>query len=81
MIKNEIINDMNFRRKCSKIGLDWEDAEVYGDVILVNAPQKYIYMLYLINIIMLLVFIRLNLRRYILGKMKLLMDTMNCIIW
>ena len=46
MIKNEIINDMNFRRKCSKIGLDWEDAEVYGDVILVNAPQKYIYVIF-----------------------------------
>ena len=45
-IKEKIINDMNFRSKCCQIGLDWEDAEIYGNVILVNSPNKYLYVIF-----------------------------------
>lgn len=46
LTKEKIINDMNFRSKCCEIGLDWEDAEIYENVILVNSPNKYIYVMF-----------------------------------
>ena len=45
MTKQELINDMNFRRKCCEYGLDWMNFEIYGDVILLNTPSKWVYVL------------------------------------
>lgn len=45
MTKQELINDMNFRRKCCEYGLDWMNFEIYGDVILLNTSNKYVYVL------------------------------------
>lgn len=36
---------MNFRRKCCEYGLDWMNSEIYGDVILLNTPSKWVYVL------------------------------------
>lgn len=46
MTKNELINDPNFRHKCSKYGIYLENAEIYGDVILVNTPIKGLYVIF-----------------------------------
>ena len=45
MTKQELINDINFRRKCCEYGLDWMNFEIYGDVILLNTPSKWVYVL------------------------------------
>ena len=46
MTKNELINDFNFRDKCSEYGLDWEKANIYGDLILINTPIKGLYVIF-----------------------------------
>ncbi len=46
MTKNELINDINFRHKCSEYGLYWENAEIYGNVILINTPIEGLYVIF-----------------------------------
>lgn len=46
MTKNELIKDIDFRQKCSKYGLYWENAEIYGEVILINTPIEGLYVLF-----------------------------------
>lgn len=46
MIKEEIMDDENFRKRCSEYGLDWQNFEIYNDVIVLNAPKKGIYVLF-----------------------------------
>lgn len=46
MTKEEIIDDENFRERCSEYGLDWQNFEIYNDVIVLNAPKKGIYVLF-----------------------------------
>ena len=45
MKRQELINDMNFKKKCCEYGLDWMNFEIYGDIILVNTPDKWVYVL------------------------------------
>lgn len=45
MTKNELINDMNFRFRCCDYGLNWDDFEAYGEVIILNTSKKGIYVL------------------------------------
>jgi hypothetical protein len=46
MEKTKIENDMKFRQRCSKYGLDWENFEIYDEVILLNTPIKDLYVLF-----------------------------------
>lgn len=45
MDKEIIINDINFRLACRNYGLDWDNFEIYEDVIIINSPKKSIYVL------------------------------------
>lgn len=45
MEKKELINDISFRQQCIKYGLDWENCEIYDDVILLNAPIENLYVM------------------------------------
>ena len=45
MNKEKIINDINFRLACRNYGLDWDNFEIYDDVIIINSPKKSIYVL------------------------------------
>jgi len=45
MVREKIINDITFRQRCGKYGLDWNNCEVYGDIILLNTPKKDLYVL------------------------------------
>lgn len=45
MSKEEIMKDIKFREACSKYGLDWENSEVYGEVILLPTTTKYLYVI------------------------------------
>lgn len=46
MTKNDLINDFNFRQKCGEYGLYWENAEIYGNVILINTPIEGLYVIF-----------------------------------
>lgn len=46
MTKDELINDINFRQKCSEYGLYWENAEIYGNVILINTHIEGLYVIF-----------------------------------
>ena len=46
MTKNDLINDFNFRQKCGDYGLYWENAEIYGNVILINTPIEGLYVIF-----------------------------------
>lgn len=46
MTKNDLINDFKFRQKCSEYGLYWGNAEIYGNVILINTPIEGLYVLF-----------------------------------
>lgn len=46
MTRNELINDMNFRFKCSEYGLDWMNFEICGEVIILNTPKRGNYVLF-----------------------------------
>lgn len=45
MDKEIIINDINFRLACRNYGLDWDNFEIYDDVIIINSPKTFIYVL------------------------------------
>ena len=45
MTKKEIMADMNFRQSCTYYGLDWDDFEIYEDVIILNTPNEFVYVL------------------------------------
>lgn len=46
MIREKLINDMNFRRACLKYGLDWKNFEICGDVIVLNTKNSNLYVLF-----------------------------------
>lgn len=43
MTKRQIINDVNFRHKCRGYGLDCNNFEIYGDIIVLKSPKKGIF--------------------------------------
>lgn len=45
MTKNELINDMNFRKACTAYGLDWQNFNVYENIIILNSPKKDVFVL------------------------------------
>lgn len=45
MLKKDLVDNMKFRFKCGKYGLDWRNFEIYGDVIILNTPKDNIYVL------------------------------------
>ena len=45
MIKNELKNDINFVQKCNKYGLDFDNFNIYENVIILNSPKKDIFVL------------------------------------
>ncbi len=45
MTKIELINDMNFRKKCLDFGTYFEDFDIYNDVIILNTRKKDIFVL------------------------------------
>lgn len=46
MNKKELLDDFKFREKCGKYGLYWENAEIYGNVILINTPIEGLYVIF-----------------------------------
>lgn len=46
MTKNDLINDFKFRQKCGEYGLYWGNAEIYGNVILINTPIEGLYVIF-----------------------------------
>ncbi len=46
MTKEEVMNDMNFRRKCGEYALDWRNFEVYGDIIVLATPKNSVNVLF-----------------------------------
>lgn len=46
MTKKELIDDMDFRRRCDEYSLDWKNFEIYGDIIILNTPKSDIYVLF-----------------------------------
>ena len=46
MTKKEIINDIKFKQKCNKYGLDYESFEIYDNVILLNTKTPNLYVLF-----------------------------------
>ncbi len=46
MNKKELISNINFKQKCSEYGLSWENAKIYGNVILINTPIEGLYVIF-----------------------------------
>lgn len=46
MTKNEIINDVYFKRECNKYGLDHQNCEIYDEAILLNTPLQDLYVIF-----------------------------------
>lgn len=46
MTLGEIKNDYKFRQRCSKCGLNYDDAILYNDYIIVKSPAKKLYVLF-----------------------------------
>ncbi len=42
MTDNDVINDINFRNKCSAYGLDWENFYIHDDMIILRTPKSNI---------------------------------------
>ncbi len=45
MDKNTIRDDLAFRSKCVDYGLDWNEFNVYNDIIILNSPKTDIFVL------------------------------------
>lgn len=45
MTKEKVLNDYNFRFRCSEYGIDDSDFELCNDVIILNTPKKGLYVL------------------------------------
>lgn len=45
MTKNELINDIDFRKACTAYGLDWQSFNVYENIIILNTPKKDVLVL------------------------------------
>ena len=45
MKKKELMEDMNFRSICCTYGLDWEDFDIFDDIIVLNSPKNNISVL------------------------------------
>lgn len=45
MDKNKIIEDLDFRNRCTQFGLDWRDFKILDNMILVATPKQNMYML------------------------------------
>lgn len=45
MDKNKIIEDLDFRNRCTQFGLDWMDFKILDNMILVATPKQNMYML------------------------------------
>ncbi len=45
MKKKELMEDMIFRSICCTYGLDWEDFDIFDDIIVLNSPKKNISVL------------------------------------
>ena len=45
MAKNDLINDMKFRRKCGAYGLDWGTFNILDDIIVLPSPKENILVL------------------------------------
>lgn len=46
MNREKIVNDIKFRQRCCAYGLNWDNCEVYDDVILLNTPTLGLYVLF-----------------------------------
>ena len=46
MTREQIISDIKFRQRCGAYGLNWENCEIYDDVILLNTPTLALYVLF-----------------------------------
>lgn len=44
--KEEVINNCKFRMTCEQYGLDYENIEVYNNIIIVKAPRDRLYVLF-----------------------------------
>lgn len=45
MSREEIMKDKKYKEACSKYGINWENCEVYGEVIALNTPKVGLYIL------------------------------------
>ncbi len=46
MSKDEIIYDTKFQQQCGKYGLNWENCEIYDEVILLNTQLQDLYLIF-----------------------------------
>ena len=46
MTREEIVNKTRFRYNCKIYRLDWNDFEIYDDIILLNTPKDEIFVLF-----------------------------------
>jgi len=46
MTKEKIMNDIKFKQRCGAYGLNYENCEIYDDVILLNTPTFGLYVLF-----------------------------------